>query len=92
MCKGLHLEDDVFCRPSIVFTNAMNPRASVSRKDEYQVTLVKKGGIIGANPTVVCGYTLEAYCFVGADAVVTRDISAHAVVMGNPTRGIGTRS
>lgn len=83
---GVILEDDVFCGPSMVFTNVINPRSHVSRKDEYKVTLVKRGASIGANATVVCGTTLGRYCFVGAGTVVTRDVPDYAMVYGNPAR------
>jgi UDP-2-acetamido-3-amino-2,3-dideoxy-glucuronate N-acetyltransferase len=83
---GVILEDDVFCGPSMVFTNVINPRSHVSRKDEYRRTLVKRGASIGANATVVCGYTLGRYCFVGAGAVVTQDVPDYALVYGNPAR------
>src|SRR5437879_3602246 len=71
---GVVLEDDVFCGPSMVFTNVINPRSHVSRKDEYRQTLVKRGATLGANCTVVCGFTIGAYAFVGAGAVITRTI------------------
>lgn len=83
---GVILEDDVFCGPSMVFTNVINPRSHVERKDEYQKTLVRKGATIGANATVVCGNTLGRYAFVGAGAVVTRDVPDYAVVYGSPAR------
>lgn len=83
------LEDDVFCGPSMVFTNVINPRSHVPRKDEYLATLVKRGASIGANATVVCGYIIGEYSFIGAGAVVTRDIPAHALMVGNPARRIG---
>src|SRR5262245_14122405 len=83
------LEDDVFCGPSIVFTNVVNPRSHVSRKDEYRQTLVRRGASIGANATVVCGNTLGEYSFVGAGAVITRDIAAYALVVGIPARRVG---
>lgn len=83
---GVILEDDVFCGPSMVFTNVINPRSHVERKDEYQTTLVKRGATIGANATVVCGTTLGRYSFVGAGAVVTRDVPDYGVVYGNPAR------
>lgn len=83
---GVVLEDDVFCGPSMVFTNVVNPRAFVERKTEYRTTLVKRGGSIGANATIVCGVTLGRYCFVGAGAVVTRDVPDYATVYGNPAR------
>lgn len=80
------IEDDVFCGPSMVFTNVINPRAFVERKHEYLRTLVKKGASIGANATVVCGSTLGEYCFVGAGSVVTKDVPAYAMVYGSPAR------
>ncbi len=83
---GVILEDDVFCGPSMVFTNVFNPRSHVERKDEYRTTLVKRGATIGANATVVCGSTLGQYCFVGAGAVVTRDVPDFAIVYGSPAR------
>jgi len=83
---GVILEDDVFCGPSAVFTNVVNPRSHVSRKHEYQPTLVKRGGTVGANATVVCGVTLGKYCFVGAGTVVTRDVPDYGMVYGNPAR------
>ena len=87
--EGVELEDDVFCGPSMVFTNVVNPRSHVSRKDEYRRTLVRRGASIGANATVVCGVTLGAYCFVGAGAVVTKDVPAHALMTGVPARRTG---
>lgn len=78
------LEDDVFCGPSCVFTNVINPRAFVERKSEYKKTVVKKGASIGANATVVCGVTLGSYCFVGAGAVVTKDVPDYGLVYGSP--------
>jgi UDP-2-acetamido-3-amino-2,3-dideoxy-glucuronate N-acetyltransferase len=83
---GVILEDDVFCGPSMVFTNVFNPRSHVERKDEYRTTLVKRGATIGANATIVCGVTLGRYCFIGAGAVVTRDVPDYAMVHGNPAR------
>ena len=80
------LEDDVFCGPSMVFTNVFNPRSHVSRKNEYRKTLVKKGASIGANATVVCGVTIGEYAFVGAGAVVTKDVPAYALIYGNPAK------
>ena len=81
---GVELEDDVFCGPSMVFTNVINPRSHVERKDEYQRTLVKRGASIGANATIVCGHTIGAFAFIGAGAVVTRDVPDYAVVFGSP--------
>lgn len=86
---GVELEDDVFCGPSMVFTNVVNPRSHVSRKDEYKKTLVKKGASIGANATVVCGNTIGEYAFIGAGAVVTRDVPDYAMIVGNPGRIAG---
>ncbi len=86
---GVTVEDDVFLGPSMVFTNVVNPRSGVSRKDAYVPTLVRRGASIGANVTVVCGTILGEYAFVGAGAVVTRDVPDHAVVFGNPARVAG---
>ena len=83
---GFTLEDDVFCGPSMVFTNVVNPRSHVSRKDEYKTTLVRQGASLGANCTVVCGTTIGRFAFVGAGSVVTRDIPDYALVYGNPAR------
>ena len=80
------LEDDVFCGPSSVFTNVINPRAFIQRKNEYKTTLVKKGASIGANATIVCGVTLGAYSFIGAGSVVTKDVPDYALVYGSPAR------
>lgn len=87
--NGVTLEDDVFCGPSMVFTNIGTPRSHVDRRGEYAVTLVRQGASIGANATIVCGHTLGRFCFVGAGAVVTRDVKDHALVVGNPARQIG---
>ncbi len=87
--EGVELEDDVFCGPSMVFTNVVNPRSHVSRKREYRRTLVRRGATIGANATVVCGVTLGEYAFVGAGAVVTKDVQAFALVTGVPARQVG---
>jgi UDP-2-acetamido-3-amino-2,3-dideoxy-glucuronate N-acetyltransferase len=83
---GCVLEDDVFCGPSIVFTNVMNPRSHVSRRDEYRRTLVRRGASLGANSTIVCGTVIGQYAFVGAGSVVTRDVPDYALVYGNPAR------
>ena len=87
--EGVELEDDVFCGPSMVFTNVNNPRSHVPRKHEYRRTVVRRGASIGANATVVCGATLGEYAFVGAGAVVTRDVPAFALVVGVPAARIG---
>ena len=86
------LEDDVFCGPSMVFTNVYNPRSSVSRKDEYRSTLVKRGATLGANCTIVCGTTIGKYAFVGAGAVVNRDVPDYALMVGVPAKQIGWMS
>lgn len=87
--QGVTLEDDVFCGPSMVFTNVFNPRAHIRRMDEVRPTLVKTGASIGANATIVCGHTIGRYAFVGAGAVVTKDVPDYALVAGNPARQIG---
>jgi UDP-2-acetamido-3-amino-2,3-dideoxy-glucuronate N-acetyltransferase len=89
---GVICEDDVFLGPSAVFTNVINPRSAVIRKNEYQATLVKKGATIGANATIVCGITIGKYAFVGAGAVVTKVIPDYALVVGNPARQTGWMS
>ena len=86
---GVTLEDDVFCGPSVVFTNVVNPRSHISRRHEFRPTLVRRGATIGANSTVVCGHTIGEHAFVGAGAVVTRDIPDYALVVGNPGRIAG---
>lgn len=86
---GVTLEDDVFCGPSAVFTNVLNPRSHVSRKHAFQDTRVCRGATIGANATIVCGHTIGRYAFIGAGAVVTRDVPDYAVVLGNPGRLAG---
>ncbi|WP_350613027.1 acyltransferase [Pseudomonas sp. HY7a-MNA-CIBAN-0227] len=86
------LEDGVFCGPSMVFTNVYNPRSLIERKDQYRSTLVKKGATLGANCTVVCGVTIGAFAFVGAGAVVNRDVPAYALMVGVPARQIGWMS
>jgi len=86
------LEDGVFCGPSMVFTNVYNPRAEVSRKDEYRNTLIRRGATLGANSTIVCGVTVGEYAFVGAGAVVNRDVPAFALMLGVPARQAGWMS
>jgi UDP-2-acetamido-3-amino-2,3-dideoxy-glucuronate N-acetyltransferase len=87
--EGVVLEDDVFCGPSCVFTNVTTPRSHVSRRAEYVQTLVRRGATIGANATVVCGITMGEFAFVGAGAVVTSDVPAHALMVGVPARRVG---
>ena len=90
--EGVTLEDHVFCGPSMVFTNVFNPRSEVKRMDELRKTLVKNGATLGANCTIVCGITIGEYAFVGAGAVVIRDVPAYALMVGNPARHIGWMS
>ncbi len=87
--EGVELEDDVFCGPSCVFTNVLNPRAFIERKHEFKKTIVKRGATIGANATIVCGVTIGEYAFIGAGAVVTKDVLPYALVVGVPARQIG---
>ena len=87
--EGVTLEDHVFCGPSCVFTNVINPRSHISRKAEYKPTLVRRGATIGANATIVCGVTLGEYAFIGAGAVVTSDVPAFALMLGVPARQAG---
>jgi len=89
---GVVCEDDVFLGPSMVFTNILNPRSAICRKDQYMTTLVKKGATIGANSTIVCGISIGEYGFVGAGAVVTKDVKSFALIVGNPARQIGWMS
>lgn len=89
---GVVCEDDVFVGPSVVFTNISNPRSAVVRKHLYETTLVKRGATLGANATVICGHTIGEYAFVGAGTVVTHDVVAYALVVGNPGRQIGWMS
>jgi UDP-2-acetamido-3-amino-2,3-dideoxy-glucuronate N-acetyltransferase len=86
---GVVLEDHVFCGPSLVFTNVVNPRSEIVRRDEYKSTLVRRGASLGANATIICGVTIGKYAFVGAGAVVTRDVPDFALVTGNPARRTG---
>jgi len=89
---NVHLEAEVFCGPSMVFTNVYNPRSGVERKDEYRDTLVKKGVTLGANCTIVCGITLGEYSFVGAGAVINKDVKPYALMVGVPAKQIGWMS
>lgn len=89
---GVICEDDVFLGPSCVFTNVFNPRSAIVRKNEYRPTIVQKGATIGANATIVCGITIGRYAFIGAGAVVTKNINDYALVMGNPARQTGWMS
>jgi UDP-2-acetamido-3-amino-2,3-dideoxy-glucuronate N-acetyltransferase len=86
---GVELADDVFCGPSSVFTNVNNPRANISRKDEFRATSVGRGASIGANATIICGHSLGEYSFIGAGSVVTKNVPAFALMIGNPARRIG---
>jgi UDP-2-acetamido-3-amino-2,3-dideoxy-glucuronate N-acetyltransferase len=86
---AVRLEDDVFCGPGVVFTNVINPRAAVSRKHEYKPTIVRRGATLGANCTIVCGVTIGEYAFIGAGAVVTRDVSSYALMTGVPAKRKG---
>lgn len=90
--EGVILEDDVFAGPSVVFTNVMNPRSPVERKAEFKTTVVQKGATLGANATILCGITIGRYAFIGAGAVVTRDVPEYALVTGNPARQTGWMS
>jgi acetyltransferase-like isoleucine patch superfamily enzyme len=89
---GVTLEDGVFCGPSCVFTNVINPRAEIERKTEFRKTLVKRGVTIGANATIICGHDLGEYCMIGAGAVVTKDVPAYALMVGAPARRVGWMS
>jgi UDP-2-acetamido-3-amino-2,3-dideoxy-glucuronate N-acetyltransferase len=90
--EGVICEDDVFLGPSMVFTNVYNPRSAVSRKDEYRKTLVKQGASIGANATIVCGYNIGKYAFIGAGSVIVREVPDYALIVGNPGKQIGWMS
>jgi UDP-2-acetamido-3-amino-2,3-dideoxy-glucuronate N-acetyltransferase len=89
---GVVCEDDVFIGPSAVFTNVVNPRSAVNRKQEYKKTIIKKGATIGANATIICGNQIGAFAFIGAGSVVTKDVSDYAVVIGNPAKQTGWMS
>lgn len=89
---GVICEDDVFLGPSMVFTNIKNPRSAIIRKDQYVKTLVKKGATIGANATIVCGITINEFAFIGAGAVVVKDVDRYALILGNPGRPVGWMS
>jgi UDP-2-acetamido-3-amino-2,3-dideoxy-glucuronate N-acetyltransferase len=89
---GVECEDDVFLGPSMVFTNVTNPRSAVNRRDQYAKTVVKKGASIGANATIVCGHDIGRYAFIGAGAVVTKNVPDYALVIGNPARQTGWMS
>jgi UDP-2-acetamido-3-amino-2,3-dideoxy-glucuronate N-acetyltransferase len=90
--EGVTLEDGVFCGPSCVFTNVNNPRSEIVRKDEYRKTIVKRGASIGANATIICGHDLGEYCFIGAGAVITKEVPAYALMVGTPAKRIGWMS
>ena len=90
--EGVICGDDVFLGPSMVFTNVVNPRSAVSRKNEYKTTIVKKGASIGANTTIICGNNIGEYAFIGAGAVVTKEVAPYALVIGNPARQVGWMS
>ena len=90
--SGVKCEEDVFLGPSMVFTNVTNPRSAVNRRDKYEKTIVKKGASIGANATIVCGHSIGRYAFVGAGAVVTKDVADYALIVGNPGRQTGWMS
>ncbi len=87
--EGVELEDDVFCGPSVVFTNVITPRSHVSRKNQYQKTVIRKRASLGANATIVCGNEIGEYCLVGAGAVITKDVPRQALMVGNPAKQIG---
>ncbi len=89
---GVICEDDVFLGPSMVFTNVINPRSAINRREQYLKTIVRKGATIGANATIVCGHNIGKYAFIGAGAVVTKEVPAYALVVGNPAKQIGWMS
>lgn len=88
--NGVTIGDDVFLGPSVVFTNVINPRSFIERKDEFKPTLIKKGASIGANATIICGVTIGEYAMIGAGSVVTKDVPAYALLVGNPGKQVGT--
>jgi len=88
--NGVTLQDDVFIGPSVVFTNVINPRSFIERKHEFKPTLIKQGATIGANATIICGVTIGEYAMIGAGTVVTKDVAAYALVIGNPGRQVGS--
>jgi len=90
--EGVICEDDVFLGPSMVFTNVINPRSAVSRKQEFQKTIIKRGASIGANATIICGHDIGEYAFIGAGAVVTKDVAPYSLVVGNPAKHVGWMS
>ena len=90
--KGVICEDDVFLGPSMVFTNVINPRSVINRRGEYQKTIIRKGATIGANATIVCGNEIGQYAFIGAGSVVTKNVKAYALIIGNPGRQVGWMS
>ena len=90
--EGVICEDDVFLGPGVVLTNVINPRSAISRRHEFKTTLIKKGASIGANATIICGITINEYAFIGAGALVTRDVPAYALIVGNPGRQTGWMS
>lgn len=90
--EGVICEDDVFLGPGMVFTNVINPRSAISRKSEYKTTVIRKGATIGANATIICGNTIGEYAFIGAGAVVTKNVPAYALVIGNPAKQTGWMS
>lgn len=89
---AVRIEDDVFCGPSMVFTNVYNPRSAIARKDEYRKTVIRKGATLGANSTIVCGVTIGEFAFVGAGAVINKDVPAYALMVGVPARQVGWMS
>jgi UDP-2-acetamido-3-amino-2,3-dideoxy-glucuronate N-acetyltransferase len=89
---GVTCEDDVFLGPSMVFTNVINPRSAIKRREEYRKTVVRKGATIGANATIICGYEIGEYAFIGAGAVITKEVKPYALMVGNPARQVGWMS